>query len=148
MKRWWVALLFVFACSDPKPSKSAAEQEQESPYEAEARAIREKFRVVIADFHADVVAGRMDAAYERLAPMYRASVPLEKFASAPKHPFFKDGVKFKTRGASISNGTAKVQVWMEGPLGPSQVDMRCTVVDGVYKIAGLMVDGQSVLPAP
>jgi hypothetical protein len=146
MKRWWVAVLFVLACSDTKTKP--AEAEQESPYEAEARAIREKFRVVIADFHADVVAGRIEAAYDRLAPMYRVGVPLDRFAAAAKHPFFKEGVKFTVRKTSEGGGTAKVSVWMEGPLGASQVDLRCTAVDGVYKIAGLSVDGQSVLPAP
>jgi len=148
MARWWVVLLvatvLAHGCSNKTENKPAAYEESEG--EREAQKIRETYRVVIADFHADVVAGRLDAAYARLAPMYRASVPLEKFSSF-KHPLFTDGVTFKTREASITQGTAKVSGFAQGPMGPAQYEMRCTLVDGAWKIAGLSVDGTPVLPA-
>src|SRR5678810_994694 len=133
MRRWMVALvILVQACSTKKDDKPAAYEESDG--EREAKKIRESYRVVIADFHADIVAGRLDAAYARLAPMYQASVPLEKFAAIAKHPLFRDGVTFKTRGATITQGTAKVSGFIEGPVGPAQYDMRCTLVDGAWKI--------------
>ncbi|HTL38451.1 MAG TPA: hypothetical protein VL326_35215 [Kofleriaceae bacterium] len=147
MARWWVVIVVVLAqaCSNKTENKPAVYEESEG--EREAKKIRESYRVVIADFHADIVAGRLDAAYARLAPMYQASVPLEKFAAIAKHPLFRDGVTFKTRGATITQGTAKVSGFIEGPVGPAQYDMRCTLVDGAWKIAGLSVDGTPVLPA-
>ena len=141
-----VAVL-AFACSN-KSDKPQSSAEEPSQYELEARATREAFRVVLADFHADVVAGRLDAAYERLAPMYKASVPPEKFAPVAKHPFFSAGVTFTVRKTSETQGTARVSLLMQGSQGGGQIDMRCTQVSGVWKISGLSIDAMPVLPAP
>ena len=137
--------MLVLACAckqDPPPPRS----DEPSEGELEARKIRETYRVVLADFHADVVAGRLDAAYARLAPMYRASVPLEKFSTVAKHPFFTNGVTFKIGKTSATQGTARVWATMQGPMGAGQIDMRCTAIDNAWKISGLSVDGASVLP--
>jgi hypothetical protein len=145
MRRWWVAAWLIAACSN-KASEGVGPIE-ESPYQREAEASLEAFRKLLAEFHADVVAGRIDAAYDRLAPMYRASVPIEKLAAAATHPFFRDGVTFDVRKSSTSAGTAKVSMFMKGPLGTSQIELRTTQIDGVWKIAGISVDGTPVLPA-
>jgi hypothetical protein len=145
MRRWWVVAAFLLACSN-KASEGVGPME-ESPYQREAEASLEAFRTLLAEFHADVAAGRIDAAYERLAPMYRASVSVEKFAAGATHPFFREGVTFAVRRSSTSAGTARVSLLMTGPLGTSQVEMRSSQIDGVWKIAGISVDGAPVLPA-
>ena len=142
-----LVLLLVLVCCRGDDKRAPA-VEAESPGETEAKAIRETFRGVLADFHTDVVAGRLDAAYARLAPMYRAGLTRERFASIAAHPMFTAGVTFTTRTASITSGTAKVSVLLQGPHGTSQIDMQCTAVDGTWKIAGLSLDGAPVLPAP
>ena len=147
MSRWVLGLVLLLACSC-KDEKRAPQAEVESEGERSAKAIRESFRVVIAEFHADVVAGKLDAAYERLAPMYRASVSPERFATVTGHPLFAPEVTFTTSNASISAGTAKVQMFAKGAMGTSQVELRCTLIDRAWKIAGISVDGTPVLPTP
>jgi hypothetical protein len=147
MRRWWVAAVLAFACSN-KASEGVPPMEDESKYRREAEASLEAFRVLVADFHADFVAGRFEAAYDRLAPMYRASMPLEMFVAGATHPFFRDGMKFTVRRSSTTAGTAKVSLLMTGPLGTSQLELRSSQIDGVWKIAGISVDGAPVLPAP
>jgi hypothetical protein len=147
MTRWWLVAVCVLACSKSDDKRSAPADEP-SQGELEARAIRESFRVVLADFHADVTGGRLDAAYTRLAPMYRAGVTAEQFATVAKHPLFQPGVTFTVRGTSATAGTAKVSALANGTFGTSQLDLRCTHVDGAWKIAGLSADGAPVLPTP
>jgi hypothetical protein len=142
-----LTLAFGPGCSHEDDKRGSA-SETESEGERQAKAIRETFRLVLADFHADVVAGRLDSAYARLAPMYRAGVTLARFSSVAKHPFFTDGVTFAIRETSATAGTAKVSALMKGPNGTSQVEMRCTAIDGTWKIAGISLDGAPVLPAP
>jgi hypothetical protein len=146
MWRLWVVLLFVLACAC-KDDKRAPAPEVESEGERAAKQIRESFRIVLADFHADVVAGRLDAAYARLAPMYRVRVSLEQFSMGIDHWFFRDGTTtFIVRSTSATAGTAKASVLMKGPLGTSQLDVRYTAVYGAWTIAGIMVDGTPLLP--
>jgi hypothetical protein len=146
MARWWVVLLLVCACS--RDDKPAAAMEQPSPYEQEAALVRESFRRVLADFHGDVLAGRMGSAYARLAPAVRATLSLDRFTAGRSHPLFRDGVTFRVRRTSETAGTATVSALMQGPYGAGAIDMRCTRVDGVWKIAGISLDGTPVLPAP
>jgi hypothetical protein len=146
MTRWVVVLGLVLACANHKDDAPAPPPESE--FERDARKIRESYRVVLAEFHADVVAGNLDGAYERLAPMYRASVSREQFAAVAKHPFFTSGVTFTMRGARTSNGLSTAEAWMDGPLGKAAVKLSCTAVDNTWKISGLTVDGQPVLPSP
>ena len=80
--------------------------------------------------------------------MYRANVPLEKFSTVAKHAFFTDGVTFTIGKTSATQGTSRVWATMQGPMGAGSIDMRCTLIDGGWKISGLSVDGASVLPAP
>ena len=147
MARWLVVWMVVSACSrtDDKP---VAATDEPSQYEREAQAIRESFRRVLAELHADVVAGRMEQAYLRLAPILRANMSLERFVAATSQPFFKEGVTFKVRSTSESEGTAKVSAFLYGPQGTGQVEMRCTRINGAWKIAGISLDGVPVLPPP
>src|SRR5688572_14352026 len=102
MGRWWIVLLLVWACRSDPPAQTI---EEPSQGEQEARIVRESFRRVLADFHGDVIAGRIESAYARLAPMLRERLPLDRFTAMRTHPFFSDGVDFTVRGTTEATST-------------------------------------------
>src|SRR4051794_2429324 len=124
MTRWCLVAVCVLACSK-SDDKHAAQTDEPSQYELEARAIRESFRAVLADFHADVAASRLEAAAARLAPMSGGRGAPEGFAAIAKHPLFEPGVTFPVRRTSATAGTATVSALAKGTFGTSQLDLRC-----------------------
>jgi hypothetical protein len=119
----------LLACG--KPSEPPANDDINEG-EVYARKARAELTAVITGFHDDLVAGRLDAAHARLAPMTHARISIEALAGVAKQPALAAGVTYKMDGSTISNGLAKVSGVLAGPSGPASV--------------GLFVDGAAVLP--
>src|SRR5690349_10739622 len=115
--RWLLAV--VLACSHAEDKPVA---EEPSAGELEARKTRAQFTDVITAFHDDVVAGRLDAAFARLAPMTRARAT----SAIAKQPALAPGVTYTIKGGSISNGLATMSGVLDGPSGRARVELRCT----------------------
>ena len=139
--RLWLALVLALACcskSDDKPKP-----DQVSDGEREARKLRTLFAGVITSFRDDLAAGKLDAAHDRLADEARRHSP--DLAAIAKHPALAPGVTYKIAGVSITRGLATATGTLDGPSGAARLEVHATLVAGMWRISGIVIDGTPIL---
>jgi hypothetical protein len=92
---------------------------------------------------ADIKAGRLDAAYDRLSADYRASVPREAFAAfVERHPALKDNADSTFLSRNVVNNRAQVSGTLKAGSGATEsATYRLSKEGGSWVIDDIEVDG-------
>jgi hypothetical protein len=143
--RWWLLLALV-ACDPGKTAKDDLIDQKPHDYQREASEELARFGKLVTDFRDDLAANRIDAAAARLAPMTKASIKPEDLAALAKHPALAAGVMYSFRRSSATNGLATATGQLDGAAGRARLEIRCTAIDGTWKLAGISIDGAVILP--
>ncbi len=143
---WWVALAVVLACGPSKDPKDDLIDQTPHDYQREVNAELARLGQLVTDFRDDLVAGRLDAAYARLAPMTQATVKRDDLPALAKHPALAAGVTYQIYRSSATNGLSTATGQLDGPSGRARLELRCTAVGGAWKLAGIAIDGAVILP--